>query len=138
VQQLAGELPPRDAFEPNDDAAAAAYPLFFRGRHRRVDATLDYWDDQSDVYAVRLRRGQRLFASLEGPPRTDVNLLLWRPGTRRVDDLRAQSLRARQSARPGPVEFLSYRAPAAGRYYLQVKIAAAGAGKYRLSLAKPR
>jgi hypothetical protein len=138
VRQLAGELPPRDALEPNDDAGVAAYPLYFRGSHRRVDATLDYWDDQSDVYAIHLRRGQRLFAALSGPPRTDVNLVLWRPGTRRIDDVRAQARRARESSRPGPVEFLGYHAPAPGRYYLQVRMAAAGAGAYRLSLVRPR
>ena len=32
-----------------------------------IDATLDFWDDQSDVYRDLPARGQRLFAVLSGP-----------------------------------------------------------------------
>jgi subtilisin family serine protease len=131
---LAGPLPHVDALEPNDDAGKHAYALW--GSKRRIIATLDYWDDQSDVYRVHLQRGQRLFASLVGPERTDTSLALWRPGTLEVDDLAQQVLRARLASRPGPDEFLAYRAPVAGFYYLHVKITAEGAGAYRLTILK--
>jgi subtilisin family serine protease len=134
LQALAGEIPPRDQLETNDDAGSKARRLY--GHTNRIEATLDYWDDQQDVFGVYLRKGQRLFASLVGPPRTDTNLLLWRPGTRAVDDLAHQDMRVRQSARPGPREFLAYRAPFAGVYYLHVKLATQGAGAYRLSIVK--
>ena len=49
---------------------------------------------------------------------------------------KAQSLVARQSARPGPQEHLSFRARKTGTYYVQVKLGSRGAGKYRLVLVK--
>ena len=134
LQGLDGPLPPRDRYEPNDEAAGRAVQIF--GKNRRLEATLDYWDDQQDVYAVRLGRGQRMYAGLVGPTRTDVNLVLWRPGTTAVDDLRAQTRRVTQSARPGSREYLAYRANRGGVYYLQVKIASAGGGGYRLTIVK--
>jgi subtilisin family serine protease len=134
LRQLAGVIPPRDAFEPNDDAGTAAVQLW--GRIRRIEATLDFWDDQSDVYAIRLRRGQPVYVSLRGPAGTDTNLILWHPGTKHVDDLSSLQLVARQSARPGPREFLSYRATATGTFYVQVKLGSRGAGKYKLAIVK--
>ena len=44
---------------------AAAYTLW--GPKRQVEASLDFWDDQNDVYRIRLRSGQRVYASLVGP-----------------------------------------------------------------------
>jgi subtilisin family serine protease len=131
---LDGVLPPRDRYEPNDDAGRRSVQLF--GKRKRVEATLDYWDDQQDVYGVYLRKGQRVYAGLTGPAQTDVNLVLWRPGTVGVDDLRRQRLRVTQSAHPGPREFLAWRARRAGVYYLQVKMASAGSGRYRITLVK--
>jgi subtilisin family serine protease len=133
---LTGPLPHVDALEPNDDAGEYAYPLW--GAQRRVVATLDYWDDQSDVYRVHLQRGEQLYASLVGPPGTDTTLALWLPETLEVDDLAHQTLRTRLSSRPGPDEFLGYRAPSTGSYYLHVKLTAEGAGAYRLSMIKRR
>ena len=63
-------------------------------------------------------------------------MILWRPGTRHVDDLGSLRLVARQAARPGPNEYLSFRAPKAGTYYVQVKLGSRGAGKYTLKLVK--
>ena len=134
LRQLSGVIPPRDAYEPNDDAGTEAADLW--GRTRRLQATLDFWDDQSDVYAIRLRRGQPVFISVRGPAGTDTNLILWEPGTKHVDDLASLGLVARQSARPGAVEYLPYRPSATGTYYLQVKLGSRGAGRYRLAIVK--
>ena len=106
------------------------------GRTKRIEATLDFWDDQNDVYAIRLRRGQPVFVSVRGPAGTDTNLILWQPGTKHVDDLGSVGLVARQSARPGPNEWLSYRAPKTGTYYVQVKLGSRGSGKYKLAIVK--
>lgn len=133
-QLLSAGPPPRDRFEPNDDAATDAAPIW--GKTNRIEATLDFWDDQNDVYAIRLKRRQKVFVSVVGPAGTDTNLILWRPGTRRVDDLASLALVARQSARPGPREYLAFRARKAGTYYVQVKLGSRGAGKYRLVLVK--
>ena len=131
----AGRFPPRDALEPNDDAGARAVKL--GGKVKRIDATLDYWDDQNDVYAIRLVRGQPVYVSVRGPAGTDTNLVLWRPGTEHVDDLAAAAeLRAKQSARPGPREYLSYRAQETGWHYVQVKLGSRGSGRYRLTIVK--
>ena len=134
IAALAGTLPPADAFEPNDDAGLAARPV--TGDSGTLQATVDFWDDQNDVYRIPLRRGQKLFAVLSGPKDTDAVLALWKPESRHVDDLRSQDLRLRLSTRPGSVERLSYRAPRAGFYYLQVKMQAGGAGPYILQFAK--
>jgi subtilisin family serine protease len=134
LQGLDGVLPPRDRYEPNDDAARRAARIY--GAQRRLEATIDYWDDQQDVYAIRLRRGQRMYAGLVGPSGRDVNLVLWRPGTTALDDLRNQRRRVTQSTRPGAREYLAYRARHTGLYYLQVKIASAGGGAYRLRIVK--
>jgi hypothetical protein len=130
----AGQVPPRDRLEPNDDAGTRAAPIW--GKRRRIDATLDFWDDQSDVYAVKLRRHERLYLSVRGPSGTDTNLILWLPGTRRVDDLGSIERVARQSARTGPQEYLPFRAARAGTYYVQVKLGSRGSGRYRLTIVK--
>ena len=129
----AGPQPP-DKLEPNDDAGDDAAALW--GTSNRIDATLDFWDDQNDVYAIKLKRGQRVFLSVRGPVGTDTNLILWRPQTKHVDDLTSLRLVARQSARSGPQEHLSFRAPKLGTYYVQVKLGSRGGGKYRLTLVK--
>jgi subtilisin family serine protease len=139
VATAVGQLPvpPRqDRLEPNDDAGPDAAPL--SGGSGRLRATVDFWDDQSDVYRIHLRRGQKLFAVLSPPTRTDTALALWKPGARHVDDLRSQDLRVRHSprSRGGGTEKLSYRARRAGFYYLQVKIEAEGSGQYKLEWSK--
>ncbi len=134
LRALDGPIPPRDRLEPNDDAGKAAAAIW--GQTSRFEATLDFWDDQNDVYAIRLRRGQHVYVSVRGPAGTDTNLILWRPGTTRINDLSSLRLVARQSARPGPREYLAYRAAAAGTHYVQVKLGSRGAGRYRLVIVK--
>jgi hypothetical protein len=127
--------PPPDRLEPNDDAGKQAVTI---RASAKVHATLDFWDDQIDVYRVRLAKGDRFVARTDGPPGTNTNLLLWKPGTRRVDDLRAQRLRAAQSVRPGSSERLSYRVVKPGSYFVEVKLASPGSGSYTLTLSKKR
>jgi hypothetical protein len=129
-------LPPVDRYEPNDDAGARAA----RVPNRRVlkrRASIDYWDDQNDVYAVRLKRGERLIARLFGREGVNVNLVLWNPGTRGLDEVRGLSGRVlEQSKTPGSIERLNYRAERAGRYFVQVKVSEPGAGDYTLELRR--
>ena len=134
LRQLSGQIPGSDRLEPNDDAGDRAAALW--GQTIRIGATLDFWDDQNDVYAIRLRRGQPVYVSVRGPPGHDTNLILWNPGTRHIDDLGSIRRVARQSARPGSREYLSYRAAKAGTYYVQVKLGARGAGRYKLVIVK--
>ena len=132
IGALDGVLPTPDRLEPNDDAGASAARL--SAGVTSVKATLDFWDDQIDVYRLYLRKGMRLKLALNGPEGTNSNLLLWKPGTKRVGDLRKQNLRAAQSIGPGASHKLGYRAPASGWYYVEVKLATRGAGPYDLTL----
>jgi hypothetical protein len=131
-------LPRADAFEPNDDAGPWAHKL---GPARTISATLDYWDDQIDVYAVRLGRKQRLFARLSPPARSAMKLVLWKPETDRVGGLRVPlTNQASHSIRVATQERLAYTARAPGTYYLEVKLVAPteDPAVYRLALATRR
>ncbi|HEU0304772.1 MAG TPA: SpoIID/LytB domain-containing protein [Gaiellaceae bacterium] len=138
LEALSEPLPPVDRYESNDDAGSRAATIY--GRERTVRATLDFWDDQLDVYRVNVAKGERLKAYLRGPAGTQTNLILWRPGTEHVEGLSAeiQERRVTQSARAGPNEAFSYRATEGGWYYVEVKMAGPGSGRYALRLAKVR
>jgi subtilisin family serine protease len=134
VRALQHALPTRDRLEPNDDAGGRAVALV--GRSRQLVATLDYWDDRRDVYRVLLRRGQRISATVRGRAGTRTDLALWKPGTRTLFSRAARRLRVAHSARPSTIQRIAYTARAGGRYYLGVTLPHAGAGSYRLILAK--
>jgi hypothetical protein len=137
VESLAGPLPDADTREPNDEAARRAWSLVWGGpKGRRIAATINYWQDPVDVYRVWLRRGQRIRATLHGPRTADVRLLLWKPGTKRVEGLAVDRRRlAARSARGGLVKGIRYRAARTGTHYLQVK-ASEGFGRYILRFLK--
>jgi cell wall-associated protease len=135
IAQLAGPLPTRDHYEANDDAGTRAWALV--GQNLRIKATVDFWDDQDDVYAIKLRKGQRVYVGLTGEDQDDdLNLALWLPKTWSIYDVRALRHRIRTSARPGGREYFSYRAAKAGTYYVQVRISTPGSDQYRLTIAK--
>jgi hypothetical protein len=134
IGSLDGVLPPPDRFEPNDDAGRKSVKL--TAAVTSVTATLDFWEDQRDVYRVYLRKGQRLRLTLNGPSGSNSNLLLWKPGTLRVADLRTQGLRAAQSIGPGASHRLGYRVPKKGWYYIEVKVVTRGTGSYELKITR--
>jgi subtilisin family serine protease len=133
---LQGPIPQADSYESNDSAGEGAYVLW--GAVRRLEATLDFFDDPSDVYAVKLQLGQRLVARLDGTLRADANLVLWRPGTKQVDTLSGSVVRQRAAvaARPGPHEILRFTADQQGWWYVEVKLSTAGSGPYSLTVTK--
>jgi subtilisin family serine protease len=134
VGALDGVIPPPDRYEPNDDAGSSAAKL--SAAVTSVKATIDFWDDQVDVYRLYLRKGQRVRLALNGPEGLTSNLLLWRPGTKRIDDLRTQHLRAAQSIGPGDSHRLAYRAKTSGWYYAEVKLPTRGFGPYQLDISR--
>ena len=136
VATLSGPVPTPDRYETNDDAGSLATPL--RVRRASFTATLDFWDDPTDVYKMYVRRGQRLTATIAGPRGSDTNLVLWRPGTRHVEGLAPSVLRQRaaRSARRGSREHITYRASVPGWYYVQVRISSRDAGAYRFTFTK--
>lgn len=135
IASLAGPLPAADTRETNDDAGTSAYKLW--GARNDFTATLDYYDDPVDVYRVLLRKGQRLRASLAGWTDANVELSLWRPGTKKVDvPATTKRLRAAQSARPGASQRVGFVARVAGWYFVEVKVGSPGFGAYSLTLSK--
>ena len=135
LEALDGSLPSVDTLETNDDAGVESRHLSGTWRRRLFEATVDFWDDQDDVYAVYLRAGSRLDVSLDGDA-GDLSLALWRPGTATVQNIAEQQSRARLSARRGPREHLGFRAETTGWHYVQVRIVAAGDTTYRLALVR--
>jgi len=131
-------LPAGDSLEANDDAGDRAAVLW--GRRRRVDATVDYWDDPVDVYRVRLRESERIFVSANGLEAVAAKLVLWKPGTLDVSgrsrELRSQ--RAVEARHTGPGLHLSYRAPTAGWYFVEVRVVSPASSPYILRLSKLR
>ena len=73
---------------------------------------------------------------MRGPAGTDTNLILWKPGTKHVDDLASLARRARSRRGPGAREYLAYRAPKTGTYYVQVKLGSRGAGRTSSTIVK--
>jgi subtilisin family serine protease len=135
IAALSLPLPARDHFEANDDAGPRAAGL--AGSNRRVTALVDFWDDQDDVYAIGLRKGQRVYLGLTGAdPSVDLSLAFWLPATKSIQDVRNFRFRARVSTRPGSREYLSYRARTAGTYYVQVRMSSPGTTSYRLAIVK--
>jgi subtilisin family serine protease len=138
LRALASPLAPPDRYESNDDAGPRAFALW--GRSIDVTATLDFWDDQIDVYKIRLRKGQTVAVSLHGPNGVRPNLVLWRPGTQQVEGLspQLQSRRLTQSVHSGASAHFLHRAGQDGWYYVELKLPRPGAGQYRLHISKSR
>jgi hypothetical protein len=134
IAALDGVIPSPDRLEPNDDAGADAARL--SAKVTSVKATIDFWDDQIDVYRIYLRKGQRVLLTLNGPAGATSNLLLWRPGTKRVGDLRTQHLRAAQSIGAGSSHRVGYRVPRSGWHYVEVKLPSRGVGPYELTIGR--
>ena len=103
-----------------------------------MKATIDFWDDNIDVYRVYLQKGQRLHLTLDGPAGATSNLLLWKPGTKSVNDLRHQNLRAAQ-ATPGSRRIGSVTAfRSQGWYDIEVKLTTRGSGPYELTITRSK
>jgi subtilisin family serine protease len=132
-----GPLPPPDRYEPNDDAGPWAHAL--PPLPRTIQASLDFWDDDTDVYRVTMTTGARLFARLTTP--SPVRLTLWAPGTKRVEIVPGTKFvasRVALSRRVGTQVRLAYRAASSGTYYLQAKLVSAVRGPVEYHLALTR
>jgi hypothetical protein len=134
-----GLLPRADQFEPNDEAGQRAASLGRRKPTLKLQATLDYWDDRTDVYRIRLRRGERISARVNGLPEVETNLRLFRPRTRSLQRRLAGSTprAVRRTRGYGFVRRLRpYRAVTSGWHYVEVKMSAEGWGRYSLEIRR--
>jgi hypothetical protein len=130
------KLPPPDRYEPNDDGGVWSHAL--PPLPRTIDATLDFWDDNVDVYRVHLKQGQRVYARLTPHATARVQLALWAPGTQRLETLSAKHPSVARSRRVATQARLTYRARSAGVYYLEAKLVAATRDPvaYRLAVTR--
>jgi subtilisin family serine protease len=131
-----GSLPPSDHYEPNDDAGPWAHAL--PPLPRTVSATLDYWDDQVDVYRVHLTKGQRLYARLTPSAPDHVALTLWPPGTKRIESLGSPASYLARSVRRARQTRIAATAPETGVYYVEAKLLTKSVAPvtYRLALSR--
>jgi hypothetical protein len=132
-------LPQPDRYEPNDDAGPWSHAL--PPLPRTIDASLDYWDDNTDVYRVHLKKGARLFARFTPAAAASVRLALWAPGTEHVELAPGRvpaDTRLVVSRRVGTQARLSYRAASTGLYYLEAKLVASvhDPVQYKLGLSR--
>jgi subtilisin family serine protease len=135
LERLSRPLPPADQYETNDDAGGRARPLW--GSNQTVRATLDRFDDRRDVYRITIREGQRVVFRVTAPDGTNVNMVLWRPGTKHVTG-RARRIadRIAFSANPGSSERIAYRARRDGWFFLEVRLDGGWSAPYELVIAK--
>jgi subtilisin family serine protease len=118
-------LPPSDRLEPNDKLSQARA---LWGRKPAVAATLDYWDDRLDIYKVRLDRGQRMRVFARGKWKLASIDLTFRSGTGKVA----------QTSHAGAQQHLGYRARRAGWYFVVLRVARRGFGRYALRVDKSK
>ena len=111
-------LPPPDAYEPNDNVGSQAYRL--PTAPATVTDSLDYWDDPTDVYALRVDSGQRLYARLTAAPDARVALALWGPGTTDLNAPGATPLA--RSTTVGGQQRLTFLVPSAGTYAISATL----------------
>ena len=104
---------------------------------RTIEASLDYWDDNIDVYRVHLNARTKLFVRVSG--KGALRLALGAPGTNHVEglDVTAEA-RVAQGRKAGAQVRLAYRARKAGIYYLEVKLVSKAQDPvgYRLAVAR--
>jgi subtilisin family serine protease len=136
IGALTKRLPARDSYEANDNVGELrSYAVY--GANRRVYATVDFWDDQDDVYAIKLERNQPVYLGLTGSdPAVDLSLAFWLPQASSIERVADFRFRVRTSARAGSRQYLSYRPQLTGTYYVQVRMSSPGVTHYRLAVVK--
>jgi subtilisin family serine protease len=129
------QAPADDPEEVNDDVKwlSRSPRKLHPARKTTLRAWVDRFEDQDDVYAIRLRRGQRIITAI-AHVRGNIELYLWLPGTRTVAAGAANSRTHLLAAGRGRHRAkIALRAPVSGIYYVDV-YARAGSGAYALTM----
>ena len=129
----AGQAPVPDRFEPNDDIVIGHA---IRGRKAHFRATVDYWDDTTDVYRIKLRRGQRVTVIARPSSSLALSVSFWKPALASLSAARAKFRARHQSNGAGIVDRFKYRARKTGWYSLQVSTTRPGFGSYSLRVRR--
>ena len=103
--------------------------------------------DTNDLYKKRLRRGNRYRVVLDGPRRSDLDLVVWRPRISDIWQLEQGCFRRRPtgcSIMRWPLEIndadetAQFRVPKTGVFYIQVSAWLANSGRYSLRVRRIR
>jgi subtilisin family serine protease len=130
LQAVAKPLPPANS---RAGIAASTGRFVLTAKHEVVRATLDYYDDPLDVYAIRLRRGQAVTIRITGELAGGVTADLLTPTTQSVRLLDPRQLVRHLAASLDPLTAsMRYRARATGWYSLEIRAAQGNSGSYRL------
>lgn len=138
---LTAPTPGLDGAEPNDDAAQArSWPEILPGGapgEVSVRATIEEWADATDDYRVTVNAGEQLDIAVQGPPNSDLDLVVWRPGAPAFTPGAPYTTRwlAATSVGPGTADALSYTATQSGEHTVEVR-AVTGIGRYRLTVRR--
>jgi subtilisin family serine protease len=133
--------PPPDAAEPDDDPKLAArlVPLLQASvRRREIGAELAGWSDPRDCRLVILRRGQTLDLTLSSESTSDLDLVVWRPGTppSALAGRRPRPWTIAASLGPSATERVRFTASRSGAYIVEVRLSGGPGGRYRLRASR--
>ncbi|MEW6583758.1 MAG: S8 family serine peptidase, partial [Actinomycetota bacterium] len=138
---LAARAPSPDSAEPNDEPdQARRTKALLTGTGARTAATFGRvtpWSDPRDVYRVALTAGDDVTITVSEPPGADLDLVLWRPGTRRShpDPVTAGRLVAARATGVTPGPLMTLTAAETGVHFVEVRTVTGG-GRYRLTVAR--
>jgi hypothetical protein len=113
-------------------AATGVYRL--GGRRNLIRATLDYYDDPLDVYAIYAGRGEQIVATVSGQAADGAVLAIFPAATEHGRAFSSRHLTGRALANAGPALTISltYHARRPGWYYLALRAVRESPGGYRL------
>ena len=106
---------------------------------RVVRGTVDAGDDPIDAYRVFLVKGQTLNVTLDpasGQPGADLDLLLWRPGTKDLQTVSPRQLVAVSSSTTSHERISGYVAATTGAYIVEVWSGPTSSSAYRLAVSR--
>jgi subtilisin family serine protease len=130
--------PADDESEVNDDVKwlTGSQRLAQAGQPQTIEAVVDRWEDADDVYAVTMRRGERIRVTLRYR-RGVADLYLWRPGTTTVGTSGAGYRRnlIRYVGGSRTRKTIVYTAKKNGRHFVNV-YARSGNGPYSVTLER--
>ena len=116
-------LPPPDRYASNDGNGRFAQRF---GPARTITASVDFWDDPADIYAITLPTGRGLFARLtpKAPNQeARIALVLWKPG--RYPVAQTPPPPGRQAALAITVhgqQRIAFEVRSGGTYYIEAKL----------------